>query len=893
MARRPARADAPPTTDPQAPTLACSPAGELRVDVGDAGDPTLVAAFEGGIGPGLLQLGTALLDTPLPPSFAFARELARAYFTRLAALADDDTAAALPEPLPEPALLDALVAAVPPLPGAEYVDRDVLLRAWQALHAAMQAAVRAAGTTLQSWFDEHAPPYNTVGRIVFHLAEHPADPARPFAFMASWAAAVGERAKIQHVPLGRAVQQHEGDRALLLRMLRPLQAASRKSGWAQQLVDSQAVFHPRAWTAEEAFAMLHEVPALRAAGIVVRMPPAWANGRPARARVGARIGKTASGALGFETLLDFEVELAIDGEPLDAEEIAALVRGSAELRFIRGRWIEVDPSEIAAVLARYDAVQRAAKDGGLDFGEALRMLAKESSSTGEAANDDAQPWALVSAGPWLAEVLARLRSPEGRADADPGAELHAELRPYQRAGVAWLWTLWTLGTGGCLADDMGLGKTLQVIALLLLVQRDAQRGPALVVAPASVIDNWARELARFAPTLRVAIAHRSVKDANVGDADVVLTTYGSLPRYPALLERRWAVAVVDEAQAIKNPDAKQTRAIKQLQARSRLALTGTPVENRLGDLWSVLDFACPGLLGTAREFGAFTKQLAARSSYAPLRELCRPWILRRLKSDRRVITDLPDKTELDVRCGLSKLQAALYAEAVESLARELGSASGVKRRGLVLAYLVRLKQICNHPAHWLGQPTWNAGDSGKLLRLRELAEEIAARQQKLLVFTQFREACDPLAEHLAAVFGREGLVLHGAVAVKKRAQLVEAFARDDGPPFFVLSLRAGGTGLNLVAASHVIHYDRWWNPAVENQATDRAYRIGQHRNVLVHRFLCRGTVEERISAMLEDKRKLADDVLGKSDDEVALTELPTERLLELVRLDVHAATELQ
>jgi non-specific serine/threonine protein kinase len=446
--------------------------------------------------------------------------------------------------------------------------------------------------------------------------------------------------------------------------------------------------------------------------------------------------------------------------------------------------------------------------------------------------------------------------------------------------------LWSLGTGGCLADDMGLGKTVQVISLMLLVSRANAKSKHIVVAPASLLDNWTRELQRFAPSLRVAVAHRSqTSEIPLEDADVVLTTYGTLQRQPELTERTWTLAVVDEAQAIKNPAAKQTRAVKQLRARMRLALTGTPVENRLGDLWSVLDFACPGLLGSAKEFGAFTKTLAKRSSYAPLRELCRPWILRRLKSDKRVITDLPDKTEIDVACGLSKAQLAMYRDTVEGLARELKTAEGTKRRGLVLAYLMRLKQICNHPSQWSGDGGWREADSGKLVRLRELGEEIASRQEKVLVFTQFRETCDPIAAHLARVFGREGLVLHGDVGVKKRGALVEAFAREDGPPFFVLSLKAGGTGLNLTAASHVIHFDRWWNPAVENQATDRAYRIGQRKNVLVHRFVCRGTIEDKIAAMLEDKRGLAAEVLAEGG-EVPLTELPTDELMRLVRLDL-------
>jgi hypothetical protein len=884
--------------------LALTPSGELRLvasapDLEDVTDPALASAFTRGTGEGLLHLGTAMLGAELSAPLAFARALARAYLTQLAGAADDDTAEALPEVTPDQHMLATLAAAVPPMPGSEYASAKVLAHAWAQLHAALRARLAADPRTLQAWFDVHAPAYNTLGRIVFHLAEHKTDPERPFAFMASWALSIGEGAKTQHLPLARAVEEFGSDRGTLLRMLRPLAAAARTSPWAQALVESRAVYRPSAWTAQEAFALLGEVPRLRAAGVSVRMPPGWAHGRPPRVRVAAKLGGRSSGGLGFDALLDFDVALAIDGEPLNAAEAKALVTGTAGLRWLRGRWIEVDPTQVAETIARYESVRALAAKGGLTFAEALRILARDRDEVAADTELAAQPWALATAGPWLADVLGRLRSPEANPDAihdaDPGPALHAELRAYQRAGVAWLWTLWTLGTGGCLADDMGLGKTIQVIALLVRLaathtkrSRTAARPQHLVVAPASVLDNWVRELARFAPSLRVAIAHRSsAAKLDLGGADVVLTTYGTLPKQPALLEQRWGVVVVDEAQAIKNPAAQQTRAVKRLQARMRLALTGTPVENRLTDLWSVLDFSCPGLLGTAREFGAFTKSIEGRS-FAPLRELCRPWILRRLKSDRRVIDDLPDKTELDVACGLSKAQAALYSDAVESLARELGEASGVRRRGIVLAYLTRLKQICNHPSQWLGDGAWRQGDSGKLMRLCALAEEIAARQEKVLVFTQFREACDPLAGHLQRVFERPGLVLHGDVAVRKRAGLVEAFARDDGPPFFVLSLRAGGTGLNLTAASHVIHFDRWWNPAVENQATDRAYRIGQRRNVLVHRLVCRGTVEDRVAAMLVAKRALADDVLG-TDAEIPLTELATDELLRLVRLDIRAA----
>ncbi len=348
--------------------------------------------------------------------------------------------------------------------------------------------------------------------------------------------------------------------------------------------------------------------------------------------------------------------------------------------------------------------------------------------------------------------------------------------------------------------------------------------------------------------------------------------------------------MLDEAQAIKNPGAKQTRAVKKLKAGARLALTGTPVENRLGDLWSIFDFVNPGLLGSAKEFSNFTKRLAnsPHGSYGPLRELVRPYILRRLKTDKTVISDLPDKTEIKAFCPLSRRQAALYQQAVKELAEQLADATGIQRKGLVLAFLMRFKQICNHPSQWLGDGAWSESDSGKWARLREIAEVVAAKQEKMLVFTQFREVTAPLAAFLGSVFERPGLVLHGETEVKKRKDLVRRFQEDEAVGFFVLSLKAGGSGLNLTAASHVVHFDRWWNPAVENQATDRAFRIGQTKNVLVHKFVCRGTVEEKIDQLIESKRQLSQELLEGGAD-VLLTELKDDELLKLVALDINKA----
>ena len=484
---------------------------------------------------------------------------------------------------------------------------------------------------------------------------------------------------------------------------------------------------------------------------------------------------------------------------------------------------------------------------------------------------------------------------------EPGADFKATLRPYQQTGVRWLLLLSRLRLGACLADDMGLGKTIQVLALLLVRRRDEGPQPSLLVAPASLLSNWEQEAARFTPTLRVLIAHASetaldalanVSSERIAGYDLVITSYGTLHRVPWLTSTVWRLVVIDEAQAIKNPGTRQTRAVKTVKAGARIALTGTPVENRIGDLWSIFDVVNPGLLGTAKAVTAFTRAMEdSLQGYAPLRRLVQPYILRRLKTDKTVISDLPDKTELDAYCALSKKQAALYAQAVKQLAQELDAGvEGIKRKGLVLAYLMRFKQICNHPSHWLGDGAWLEADSGKLARLRELTEVISAKQEKLLLFTQFSETTGPLLAFLGGIFGRPGLVLTGATPVKERKHLVARFQEDEQVPFFVLSLKAGGSGLNLTAAAHVVHFDRWWNPAVENQATDRAYRIGQQRNVMVHKFVCRGTVEEKIAEMIAQKRQLAADLLDGGGGEIRLTELSDAELMRLVALDLSTAT---
>jgi len=893
------------------------PSGELLADSAPGSDDEtadglsasararLLRAFARGPGHALLDLGATELDAPLAPSLAFLRELGRVFVTRLCAVPDLEERREQVEVDCPPDECSRLAGAVPPMEGGEYVDADWIEGRWADLNHAFAEEVRAHRGSVADWLRARHSSWHVVGKVCLHLAENRGDDAHPFAFLATYAVRASTGGKVQHRPLARALEDSSarGDRQALLHLLVPLQQAAGRMPWLAELVDSGAVYQPMAWTPPEAHRLLRALPDLEAAGLVVRVPDWWRPRHPPRPEVAVRVGEKKPSAVGTDALLDFSVTVALGDEKLTASEVRQLLASSEGLVRLRGQWVELDRARLREVLAHWERVQNEAAEGGVSFLEGMRMLAGASRTEGDAATSvAAEGWSRVEAGTWLARTLAGLRGPAGLAAADPGTDLRGTLRPYQKVGVSWLAFASSLRLGVCLADDMGLGKTIQVLALLLLHKRRRQGGPPhLLVAPASLLANWQGEIDRFAPSLGTLLAHPSAMPArelaelgsvDLAGTDLVITTYGTLARVEALRAREWSIVILDEAQAIKNPGARQTQAAKTLKAHARIALTGTPVENRLGDLWSIYDFLEPGLLGSTREFSAFVKRLADRrdENYAPLRRLIQPYLLRRLKTDRSIVADLPDKTEMKAFCLLSARQAALYQKAVDELARALGNLKqGMERRGFVLAYLMRFKQICNHPAHWLGEGSWDEAGSGKLARLREIVEAVAAKQEKVLVFTQFREATDPLATFLAGLFGRAGLVLHGTTPVRARGGLVRRFQDDPMVPFFVLSVKAGGAGLNLTAASHVVHFDRWWNPAVEDQATDRAYRIGQHRNVLVHKLVCRGTVEERIDRLIEDKLELVRGVL-QGGGETLLTEMNDEQLMSMVALDLRRAT---
>ncbi|WP_425571452.1 DEAD/DEAH box helicase [Phytohabitans rumicis] len=632
-------------------------------------------------------------------------------------------------------------------------------------------------------------------------------------------------------------------------------------------------------------------PQLHAAGFGVLLPTWWGK---AGSRLGARLhakSRTAPGtvasrsAVGMESLVDYRWDLALGDEPLTEHELRTLAKLKTPLVRLRGQWVELDSKHLAAGL-------KLLKSGGeMSVGELLHLgLSMED-------DPDALPIQAVTADGALGDLLTG-QAERHLAPVEPPAGFVGTLRPYQKRGLAWLSFLESLGLGGILADSMGLGKTIQLLALMA---GDAPEvGPTLLVCPMSLVGNWEREAAKFAPGLRIHVHHGAERPrgakfaAAVRAADVVVTTYAIAARdAEALGEIAWHRVVVDEAQAIKNAATRQAAAVRALPARHRVAVTGTPVENRLADLWSIMDFANPGLLGAAatfkRKYAEPVERHGDEEAAARLRRITGPFVLRRLKTDKSIISDLPEKLEMDVLCNLTGEQASLYQAVVDDMLLKIEQSDGIERRGLVLATMTKLKQVCNHPAQFLHDDTRLAGRSGKLARLEEILDEALGAGEKALLFTQYAEFGGMLRAHLSARFGREVLYLHGGVSKKDRDAMVARFQSDGGPALFVLSLKAGGTGLTLTAANHVVHVDRWWNPAVEDQATDRAYRIGQRRAVQVRKFVCAGTVEEKIADMIRDKRGLAARIVGTGED--WLTSLSTSDLRDLLRLDARAVVE--
>ncbi len=653
---------------------------------------------------------------------------------------------------------------------------------------------------------------------------------------------------------------------------------------------------------DAAFDFLNEAAwVLEDAGYKVVVPSWWTPKGRQRAKLRLKANSKSTGEqdksksyFSFDTLVEYQYELSIGGEKVSEKEWQALVESQARLVQFRGQWMELDQAKMQEMMAFWQ--QHKSENPELSLLDFMQMAAQQGD---EVEVDFSRDRTLV-------DMMAKLNDTSALVPVENPPGFEGQLREYQKRGVSWLHYLESLGLNGCLADDMGLGKTIQVIARLLQEEEQASTAkvkdlpPTLLIAPTSVLGNWFREIEKFAPDLK-AIVHHGVERVKEKKAfkqlcqthDMVITSFSLARRDADLIDSvSWHRIVLDEAQNIKNPKAAQTKAILKLSARHRLALTGTPIENRLLDLWSIFNFLNPGYLGKESQFRKNfelpIQRNSDRTQSTVLKKLVEPFILRRVKTDESIIKDLPSKVEQKLYCNLTKEQASLYEATVRDVEKQLQDAEGIQRKGLILSTLMKLKQICNHPAQFLQDGSeFSAGRSHKLSRLQDMVAEAVADGDSLLIFTQFREIGDALEKYLHQTHHYNTYYLHGGTSRKKRDQMMADFqSPDTAPSIFILSLKAGGVGITLTKANHVFHFDRWWNPAVEDQATDRAFRIGQKKNVFVHKFVSIGTLEERIDQMIEDKKKLAGSIVGS--DESWLTELDNNAFKQLIALNKNA-----
>jgi len=657
-----------------------------------------------------------------------------------------------------------------------------------------------------------------------------------------------------------------------------------------------------ALTTERAYSFLREVaPLLEQSGFGILLPPWWQKPNT-RLNVKLRVkpkgkAKSSAGFLGMDSIVAYDWAIALGDETLSPEEFEKLAELKVPLVQVRGQWVELRPEEIEAAIAFFR--KRHDSNESMPLGEALQF------GLGQGISEIGLPVTGVEAQGWVGDLVDQLKSDARISGVEPPAAFRGQLRPYQISGLSWLAFHQRFGFGACLADDMGLGKTIEFIALMLHERAKrtgkSRPGPTLLICPMSVVGNWKKEVERFGPSLKVMVHHGADRlsgkafQKKAAGHDLVVSTYALAHRDETLLSKiHWDRIALDEAQNIKNTAAKQTQAVKKIKASHRIAITGTPVENRLSELWSIMDFLNPGYLRSEKDFHARfvvpIEKYRNPDRAEMLKRLIGPFVLRRLKTDRTIISDLPEKMEMKVFCTLTREQATLYEAVVKEMLEQIDSSEGIERKGLVLATLTKLKQVCNHPAHFLQDGSQLPERSGKLIRMEEMLDEIMAEGDRSLVFTQFAEMGAMLRNHLRDTLGREALFLYGGTPKKRREEMIERFQDDHkGPPIFILSLKAGGVGINLTAASHVFHFDRWWNPAVENQATDRAFRIGQKRNVQVHKFVCLGTLEERIDEMIERKKELAESIVGTG--EAWLTEMSTDQLREIFALSREAVSD--
>lgn len=789
---------------------------------------------------------------------------------------------------PEKKAIRKFLQNAPFMLGGEYLNEEFLMLQWDKLTKQFLFEIKSYKGSIEEYFAELNPEVHLAGRVFFHLVENKSDKEYPFAFMATYLADIKEKENPTHRPLNYALEEYANDSQKMLLLLATIKRACQKSASLQNLMDSGEIFSPLRWDANKAQIFLEEIPIYNRAGILCRIPNWW-RAQSQGFKVNFVIGNKRTSFFGADSLLDFDIELRLGEHKLTESEVQNLLKESNGLAFLKGKWIKVDKDKLLSALDKWQEAKKLMQTHQMSFHDAMKLLSGQKNKIGSMELDEIE----VSHGKWLDDLFKKLKNPDLIKDQVLSKKFKGQLRPYQASGFNWMNTLHSLRLGGLLADDMGLGKTIQVLAFLQKII-DKEKGLHLLIVPTSLLTNWENEIFKFSPKLKYLIAHasnskfKSIKNITnqaLKQFNLIITTYGLMRKSKWQQQIKWNYIILDEAQAIKNPATAQSKMIKSLSSTNRLALTGTPVENHIGDLWSLFDFINPGLLGSKIQFQNLNKQIEkSGEGYARLRNVINPYILRRLKTDKSIISDLPAKIEIKSYASLGRKQALHYSKFVDHIKNALLESDGIKRKGLILSSLIKFKQICNHPDQYLGTGTFNPKESGKFEKLKEIVEIIFEKREKVLIFTQFKEIIKPLDMFLSELSGRKGLILHGGTSVKQRKQAMETFQSSEYTPYFILSLKAGGTGLNLTAANHVIHFDRWWNPAVENQATDRAYRIGQKNKVIVHKFITLGTLEEKIDKMIEEKSKVVNDLIGKNNQKW-LTEMSNDKIIELITMN--------
>jgi superfamily II DNA or RNA helicase len=837
----------------------------------------------------LLRLGCSDPKIPLSPSLNFWRGLAQIFLEKLKRYPDieDIRHNADIDVLPEE--LDNLMDAAPLMIGREYLDRTLLSGVCKELNQLFSREIEIFPGSVKEFFHKFSPHIHLAGRVYFHLVESK-DDAFPFQFLATYA--TQSKNSQRHRPLHYALEEYRDHQDQLLELLTTVHAAAQRSGLLKELLDTGELFHHLAWDTQDAYAFLQQIQGFEHCGIICRIPDWWKKSS-SKPIVKISLGNSEPSFVGMNTLLDFQANILMGDTPITLEEAQELLAQTSGLARIKNRWIEVDKLRLQNLLNAYEKALLK-NDTGLTIKEALQLqLHPDRLSSGDKTDLE------ISNGEWLESVIKRLNQPELVTSADPAQDFVAILRHYQQKGLNWLSFLDSLGFGACLADDMGLGKTIQILGFLSILRIKEPDKTSLLIIPASLISNWENEILKFLPNLKYYIAHpsyiengikkgrdkRSEQTPDLASFNLVITTYAMAQRHKWMEDVQWRCLILDEAQAIKNPTTQQSKQVKRLKATTKITMTGTPIENSLTDLWSLFDFLNPGLLGTATEFKTYSAQLKKDPSrYLQLKKVISPFILRRMKTDKAIAPDLPEKIEMKTFPQLSKKQVVLYTDFVKKLEARLAEADqGIQRKGLILSSLMKFKQICNHPDQYLGTGDFDPRDSGKFIRLGELCETIYAKRERVLVFTQFKEMTAPIAKFLETIFHHPGCIIHGSLGVKKRKEAIERFQQRAYLPFMVLSLKAGGVGLNLTRANHVIHFDRWWNPAVEDQATDRAFRIGQDKGVLVHKFITKGTIEDNIDQMIESKKELSKKIISDSQASL-ITGMDDQALLDMFKL---------